>query len=85
MEAKLIENEIKTVTKFSTKGAQLHIVKILKVGELHQTQHVFIDMELCDLNLDECIYCTRTRISVLTYWREGGHRRRWFDRTKVDS
>jgi len=67
-EAKVIENEVQAITKLCEKGAHLHIVRVLKIGELRDTRFLFIDMELCDLNLAEFIHCTRAQVSVPTYF-----------------
>ena len=55
---KHIENEAHAITKLCEKGEHLHIVAVLRIGKLLNTHYFFIDMELCDLNLDEYIHCT---------------------------
>jgi serine/threonine protein kinase len=51
-----IEMEAQAIIKICGNGSHLHIVEVLRLGELHNTEHYFIDMELCDLNLAEYIY-----------------------------
>jgi len=67
-EAKVIENEVRAITKLCEKGTHPHIITVLKIGELRDTRFLFIDMELCDLNLAEYIHCTRAVSSVPTYF-----------------
>lgn len=55
----MIKNEIKNLTELCQQEAHPHIVNVLRIGEISNTHYLFIDMELCDLNLDEYIYCTK--------------------------
>jgi len=48
-------------------GVHPHIVAVLRIGEL-RNRYLFIDMELCDLNLLEYIYCTKPRQTVPPYF-----------------
>jgi serine/threonine protein kinase len=68
IEVKVNQNELQAITKLCKKGAHLHIVTVLKIGELRDTPFLFIDMELCDLDLAEYIHCTKAESSVLTYF-----------------
>lgn len=43
-----------------------NIVTVLKIGDLPPC--VFIDMELCELNLDDYIYCKKDPSAVATYF-----------------
>ena len=51
-----IEYEAQAIIKICGKGSHSHIVEVLKLGELRNTDYYFIDMELCDLNLAEYIH-----------------------------
>ena len=51
-----IEHEAQAIIKICGKGAHSHIVEVLKLGDLHNGDYYFIDMELCDLNLDNYIH-----------------------------
>jgi serine/threonine protein kinase len=53
-----IEFEVQAIRKICGNGLHPHIVEVLKLGELRNTDYYFIDMELCDLNLEEYIYCS---------------------------
>jgi serine/threonine protein kinase len=68
VEAKVLKNEIKVLTELCATGVHPHIVAVLRIGELCNTQYLFIDMELCDLNLSEYIYCTKPRDTAPTYF-----------------
>ena len=48
-----VEYEVEAIKKV---GKHLHIVEVLNHGDLRNTEYYFIDMELCDLNLDEYIH-----------------------------
>jgi serine/threonine protein kinase len=67
VEAKVIEDEVKNLTEICQQ-AHPHIVNAVRIGELRNTRYLFIDMELCDLNLVEYIYCTRPRELVPTFF-----------------
>lgn len=51
-----IDNEVKAITKLCTEGSHGNIVAVLKHGWLKRSPYYFIDMELCDLNLETFIY-----------------------------
>ena len=53
---KLVEHEGRIIKKICEQGAHSNIVAVLKLGELRNTSYYFIDMELCDLNLDDYIH-----------------------------
>jgi len=48
-----IENEIEVMEKFRTSTHE-HIIEILRHGDIG-TKHYFIDMEYCDIDLDQYI------------------------------
>lgn len=48
-----IENEIEVMEKFRTNTHE-HIIEILRHGDLG-TEHYFIDMEYCNIHLDQYI------------------------------
>jgi serine/threonine protein kinase len=50
-----IENEDRAIKKLCG-GAHVHIVEVLRIGELQDSSYYFIDMELCDLSLQAYIY-----------------------------
>jgi serine/threonine protein kinase len=56
IEEKDIAREADAIRKICANGAHLHIVAVLKLGKLRDTPYHFIDMELCDLNLEKYIY-----------------------------
>jgi len=64
----VIENEVRNLTELCQQGPPPHIVNVLRIGELRNTRYLFIDMELCDLNLVEYIYCTKPREAVPTFF-----------------
>lgn len=50
-----IEMEVKAIVEISKTGGHLNIVGILGHGPLSNSTFYFIDMELCDFNLDDYI------------------------------
>src|SRR5436305_3149757 len=56
IERKVIEIEAQAIRKICGKGSHSHIVEILRLGELRNTDYYFIDMELCDLNLENYLH-----------------------------
>src|SRR5271156_1077179 len=56
VEPKDIEHEAQVIERICGEGAHPHIVEVLKLGELLNSDYYFIDMELCDLNLSEYIH-----------------------------
>jgi hypothetical protein len=67
-EAKDVDNEVKVLSELCKWGPHPHIVSILRTGKLLNSRYVFIDMELCDLNLQEYVYSTKPRDSVPTFF-----------------
>ena len=51
-----IDNEVKAITKLCAEGVHENIVAVLQHGWLKRSPYYFIDMELCDLNLENFIY-----------------------------
>jgi serine/threonine protein kinase len=49
-----VQNEIRAITKLCD-GSHANIIKILRHGELPDSSHAFIDMELCDFNLEDFV------------------------------
>lgn len=49
-----VQNEIRAITKLCD-GTNKHIIKVLAHGEFTSMSYVFIDMELCDFDLEEYI------------------------------
>ena len=66
IDTKVIENEVEAILKLCRDGGHLHIVTVMRIGDI--PPFLFIDMELCDLNLADYIYCTKDRASVPTYF-----------------
>jgi serine/threonine protein kinase len=58
----VIENEVNAILKLFENGTHPNIVTVLKIGDI--TPFLFIDMELCDLNLDDYIYCKKDPSTV---------------------
>jgi serine/threonine protein kinase len=56
------------VTELSKTGGHPYIVSVLRIGELRNSRYLFIDMELCDLNLAEYLYCSKPRSQVATFF-----------------
>jgi serine/threonine protein kinase len=54
VDAKVVANEVQAVKALS-KESHANIVVVLRIGELRNSQDLFIDMELCDLNLTDYI------------------------------
>jgi len=50
-----IQNELRAVTKLC-RGNPRHLVGVHGQGQLQDSPYYFIDMELCDINLEEYIY-----------------------------
>jgi serine/threonine protein kinase len=67
VDAKLIDNEIQMLKALSTERHH-HIVAVFRIGMLRNSQDLFIDMELCDLNLREYIRGTKSRHSVPVFF-----------------
>jgi hypothetical protein len=54
----VIEKEANAIIKICGPRSHDNIVMIRQIGELCNTGYYFIDMELCDLNLNQYIYST---------------------------
>jgi serine/threonine protein kinase len=54
VDPKVVDNEVQAV-KALCKAGHPNIVVVLRIGELRNSQDLFIDMELCDLNLTDYI------------------------------
>ena len=55
-----IEIEAEAIKKVCKKDSHPHIVEVLRMGELRNSSNYFIDMELCDLNLEDYIYSRKS-------------------------
>ena len=51
-----IENEVRAIKKLCGHDAHPNIVEVLRLGVLVGSPYYFIDMELCDMNLENYIY-----------------------------
>jgi serine/threonine protein kinase len=68
VDAKVVENEVRVLKELCCEGAHANIVSVLTIGALINSEDLFIDMELCDVNLAEYISCTKPRDSVPTFF-----------------
>ena len=60
-----IENEKRAIKKLYGRHAHENLVKVLRLGTLVKSSIYFIDMELCDLNLNDYIYPKgETQVSI---------------------
>jgi serine/threonine protein kinase len=50
-----VENEVRAVAKLCSPGTHKNIVLVLRTGKLPHMPFYYIDMELCDLNLERFI------------------------------
>jgi len=50
-----INNEIRAAVKLCTTGENENIIKVVHWGQLSSSPYFFIDMELCDFNLETYI------------------------------
>jgi serine/threonine protein kinase len=66
-DAGVVDNEVQMLKTLS-KQRHLHIVTVFRIGMLHNSEDLFIDMELCDLNLREYIRGTKPRDLVPTFF-----------------
>lgn len=60
-----IENEIRAIEKICGHNTHQNIVEVLRVGKLRAEPYYFIDMELCDMNLENYIYRTSPSTDAL--------------------
>ena len=51
-----MQKEVTAIKKLCGPGAHINIVQVLAHGQLPNAPYYFIDMELCDLNLQEYIH-----------------------------
>jgi serine/threonine protein kinase len=51
-----IDNESRAIRKLCERGACLNIVQVLRMGQLNNSPFFFIDMELCEMNLEDYLY-----------------------------
>jgi serine/threonine protein kinase len=54
MAHRALRNEIRAITKLCD-GSNENIIKVIRTGDFEDLSYVYIDMELCDLNLEEYI------------------------------
>ena len=50
-----VENEIRAIEKLCTNNGHVNIIKVLRHGWLDTSPYYFIDMELCQMNLEQYI------------------------------
>jgi serine/threonine protein kinase len=51
-----VETEVKAITEILAGGGHKHVIKFFDHGPLRASDYYYIDMELCDFNLDKYIY-----------------------------
>jgi serine/threonine protein kinase len=51
-----IENEVKAITNICASRGHNHVIEFITHGPLPASDYYYIDMELCDFNLDKYIY-----------------------------
>jgi serine/threonine protein kinase len=61
VDPRVVENEVQVLKELCREGAHPNIVAVFQIGELRNSQDLFIDMELCDLNLSDYIHDTDPR------------------------
>jgi serine/threonine protein kinase len=66
VDKKVIEDEIQAILKICQDGGHKNIVSVIHIGDM--PQNVFIDMELCDLNLDDFITSRKDQLSAAAYF-----------------
>jgi serine/threonine protein kinase len=66
-DAKVRDNEVQML-KVLSKERHPHIVSVFRIGMLRNSQDLFIDMELCDLNLRDYIRGTKPRDLVPAFF-----------------
>jgi eukaryotic-like serine/threonine-protein kinase len=54
VDEKVVDNEVQAVKALCKEGHP-NVIAVLRIGELRNSQDLFIDMELCDLNLTDYI------------------------------
>ena len=55
-----VQKEVQAIQKVCTQGKEVNIVQVLNHGLLTRHDYYYIDMELCDMNLDEFIHHHRS-------------------------
>jgi len=50
---KSFENEVRAISKLCKSNSHAHIVSVFRLGEVKDSALFYIDMELCDGNLDQ--------------------------------
>jgi serine/threonine protein kinase len=63
-----IENEVRAITKLCGHDAHPNIVEVLRLGRLVGSPYYFIDMELCDMNLENYIYSNSPKQESLPHF-----------------
>lgn len=63
-EPRTARNELRAIKKLCD-GRHRNIIKVFESGDLPDASHVFIDMELCSMNLDQ--YNKSIRMAVLVH------------------
>lgn len=66
MEAKVIDNEVRVLTELAHQRGPSPYCR--RFGELGNSHDLFIDMDMCDLNLAEYICCNKPRDLVPTFF-----------------
>ena len=66
------ENEVRAIRKLCSENSHPHIVSVFRLGEVQDSALYYIDMELCDGNLDQfirdCNPASSTPIKIEDVW-----------------
>jgi serine/threonine protein kinase len=62
-ESRTAKNELRAIKKLCN-GGHPHIIQVFEFGDLPDATHVFIDMELCSVNLDQYNKSIRTAVLI---------------------
>jgi len=65
---KSFENELRVITKLCKSGSHAHIVSVFRLGEVKDSALFYIDMELCDGNLDQFMRERGSAITLNDVW-----------------
>ena len=63
-----IENEVRAVAKLCIPGAHRNVVAVLRHGKLVDSPSYYLDMELCDYNLENHMKGGWKYMSILKKW-----------------
>jgi serine/threonine protein kinase len=67
-----VKDEMEAIRKVIRKGSHVHIVEVLDLGQLPNSTMYFIDMELCDMKLNNYIHTPTPPSESLPYFIKDG-------------